>query len=169
MIDATFALRLFAKYRKAQLDSFDVEAVQETVLYKLLRYARNTQFGRDHGFSSIRSVKEYQERVPLRSYEDFWEQYWKDTFPRVENKSWPGLIKYYCWTSGTTSGKRKFVPYTEEMAKAYGKAGTDLLVHHVLNRPKSKVLGGKSFMMGGTTLLKSSRCGQGHSFFLQNI
>lgn len=153
MLNFTPPFRLFAKYRTSQINSLDPALTQQKQLFNLIRTAQDTQFGRDHDFQSINSVEEYQRRVPLRTYEDFWESYWKDTFPRVINKSWPGLISGYSWTSGTTTGKRKYVPYTPELAKSYSKAGIDLLVHHVMNRPKSKIFGGKSFMLGGCTKL----------------
>lgn len=151
MLDFTPIFRAFAKYRILRLSREDPTSVQEGELNWLLKRASETDFGREHGFSTIRSVDEYQRRVPLRSYDDFWNSYWKDSFPRVVNKTWPGLYTAYCWTSGTTTGKRKYIPYTSELAASYNKAGTDLLVHHVANRPKSKVFGGKSFMLGGTT------------------
>lgn len=153
MINVTPLFRQFAKYRTAQINALDIASTQEKQLFGLLRFARNTQFAKDHRFDLIRSVKDFQAHVPLRTYEHFWEQYWKDSFPRVENKSWPGLITGYSWTSGTTTGKRKFVPYSPELARSYNKAGIDLLVHHTMNRPQSKVFGGRSFMLGGCTKL----------------
>lgn len=152
-MDFTWVLKGFAKLREAQLKHQNPSATQEAQLRWLLSKGEGTEFGREYKFSSIKSVSDYQSRVPLRAYEDFWNSYWKDSFPRVINKTWPGLIPGYSWTSGTTSGKRKYIPYTEDLSKSYNKAGRDLLLFHVLNRPHSKVFGGKSFMLGGTTTL----------------
>lgn len=151
MIDCTFALKAFAKYRRAQLNAQDPVATQEAQLRWLLSQAAQTRFGREYDFSTIRTVGEYQSRVPLRKYEDFWRDYWEQPFPRLDNITWPGLMPYFSWTSGTTTGKRKFIPYSNEMVWSYNKGGRDLLVHHVLNRPDSKIFGGKSFMLGATT------------------
>lgn len=159
MINATPLLKLYARYRSSQLSALVPQAIQEKQLMWLLHEAKNTKFGSEYNFKSITSIEAYQKRVPLRRYEDFWDQYWKETFPRVRNQTWPGLIQYYCWTSGTTSGKRKFVPYTDAMSKSYNKAGTDLLVHHILNRPNSKIFGGRSFMLGGSTRLSEESPG----------
>lgn len=159
MVDFTPLLRGYSKYRRSQLAALEKVSCQESQLLSLLKKAQSTEFGKDHGFNSIRNVNDFQKQVPLRTYENFWNDYWKPTFPRVINKTWPGLFEYYCWTSGTTSGTRKFVPYTKEMSKSYNKAGIDLLVHHVANRPNSRLFGGKSFMLGGTTKLSEESDG----------
>jgi hypothetical protein len=172
-MDFTWVLKTAARFRKAALLAQDPKATQEAQLRWLLSKAKDTEFGREHGFSSISSVSEYQSRVPLRTYEDFWNNYWKDSFPRVVNKTWPGLVPGFSWTSGTTSGKRKYVPYTVDLSKSYNKAGRDLLFFHVLNRPQSKVFGGKAFMLGGTTKLTEESegvyIGEVSGFSAQNL
>jgi len=45
------------------------------------------------------------------------------------------------------------------MCQANSWAAIDILVHHVANRPTSRVLGGKSFMLGGSTDLKEEASG----------
>ena len=92
MLDLTPALRLFAGRRRAKLEALEPAATQEAQLLKLVAKAEDTAFGRDHGFAEIRSVKDFQARVPLRRYEDFWEQYWETPFPRLTKVSWPGTI-----------------------------------------------------------------------------
>ncbi|MFM7590200.1 MAG: GH3 auxin-responsive promoter family protein, partial [Isosphaeraceae bacterium] len=63
--------------------------VQKAVLRKLVSKARNTRFGSDHQFSSIRNVADYQSAVPLRTYEQFWDEYLMSAYPRAENLAWP--------------------------------------------------------------------------------
>lgn len=117
----------------------------------LVRRAESTRFGRDHGFASIRSVAEFQEHVPLRSYEDFWKDYWQAGFPQLQDCTWPGTVPYFARTSGTTTGKTKYIPFTKEMLRANIRAAWDVLFFHFLNRPGSRVLGGKALMLGGST------------------
>ncbi len=153
MINCTPGFRLFAQWRYNQIQSFDPATVQNAQLQWLLKQGEGTRFGKDHNFASIKTVEDYQQAVPLRSYDDFWKQYWGSLFPRIENQTWPGLYQRFTWSSGTTTGKRKYLPYTDALSKSYNKAGTDLLVYHAMNNPQSKLFGGKSFMMGGTTHL----------------
>jgi hypothetical protein len=153
MINATPFLRLYAHTRNRQLKKRAVAEVQSEQLLRLTSHAKNTQFGREHGFSTIKSVSDYQSQVPLRTYEQFWSEYWKDSFPILSNKTWPGTIPYYAVSSGTSSGATKYIPYTTEMQRSNSKAGLDLLVHHLSNRPQSQIFAGKSFLLGGSSEL----------------
>ncbi len=149
--DATGLLRLYARRRLATLARQDAIAEQQRQLLRLVRRAAATQFGRDHGFSDIRSVGDYQNRVQLQSYEDMWESYWRREFPRLTDCSWPGTMPFFALTSGTTSGATKYIPCSTEMNRANSWAAIDVLVHHVADRPASRILAGKSFMLGGST------------------
>ncbi|ESR26827.1 GH3 family domain-containing protein [Lutibaculum baratangense] len=154
MLDATPFLRLYARWRLTRLSRMDPVETQRRVLMSLLGKAKDTRFGRDHGFADIRSVEAYQAAVPLRRYEDFWDRYWQPVFPLIENATWPGRIPYLAVTSGTSSGRTKYIPVSREMARANSRAGIEMLVHHLANRPESRVLGGKNFMLGGAVDLK---------------
>src|SRR3954452_25312008 len=63
---------LHARLRKAAVEGLDPIRTQERVLLSLIRKARATRFGRDHGFDAIRSVVGFQTAVPLRTYEALW-------------------------------------------------------------------------------------------------
>ena len=71
---------------------------------------RHTRFGRDHDFAGIRTVADYQRRVPLSGYEAFWSDYWREPLPLSGGLTWPGPIPYFALSSGTTSGATKYVP-----------------------------------------------------------
>lgn len=153
MINLTPLLKLYQKKRISQLKQQNYGEIQKHQLLELVKTASRTAFGRDHGFSSISSVVEYQQRVPLRTYEAFWNDYFKKDFPVLNNITWPGTIPCFAVSSGTTSGVTKYLPYTTEMKKSNTKAGLDLLVYHLENRPESRIFGGKSFILGGSTEL----------------
>jgi hypothetical protein len=155
MFDATPLLRLYARWRNSFLQSHSPVELQRAQLLSLLKKAAGTRFGKQYSFDSITSVEEYQKRVPLRTYEQFWNEFWKDPFPKLENCTWPGVIPFFPVSSGTSSGTTKYIPCSHEMLASNTKAGMDLLVHHVTNRPHSRILGGKSFMLGGSTDLTS--------------
>ena len=91
--------------------------------------------------------------MPLRRYEDFWRDYWKSAFPVLDDVTWPGRAPFFAVTSGTTSGTTKYIPVTKAMRRSNIKASLDVLVHHLQAKPKSRVFGGKSFMLGGSTAL----------------
>lgn len=151
MIDATPALRAYARWRLARLAGQDPIETQRRQLLHLVRLARTTRFGVAHGFDRIASVQAYQQSVPLRTYEDFWLEWWKPAFPVLRDISWPGLIPYFAATSGTTTGTTKFIPVSKAMMTANRKAALDILVHHVTARRDSRILAGRNFMLGGST------------------
>ena len=68
--------------------------------------------------------------------------------------TWPDLTNFFAVSSGTSSGSTKYIPVTRKMIQSNNRAGIDMLAYHLANRPKSKILGGKSFMLGGSTDLK---------------
>ncbi len=159
MFDATPLLRLYARYRLNRLATLDPVEVQRDTLRRLIRRARDTRFGVDHRFRDLRDVADYQRRVPLRTYEDFWRDYWKPVFPNLRDASWPGLVPYFAVTSGTTTGRSKYIPVTSAMLRSNAKAGADLYAFHLRARPASRIMGGRSFMLGGSTSLVREAAG----------
>lgn len=168
MFDATPFLRLYANRRRRRLEKQSGPAQQERQLRHLVHRAQETRFGRDHDFADIRSVADFQARVPLRRYEDFWAAYWKAPFPILEDISWPGRVPYFAVTSGTTTGETKYIPCTGQMNRSNRRAALDILVHHIANHPQSRVLAGKNFMLGGSTAFKEEAPGV-HSGDLSGI
>ncbi|GAA0529437.1 GH3 auxin-responsive promoter family protein [Rhizomicrobium palustre] len=126
---------------------------QRRQLNILLRRAERTAFGAAHDFVRLRTVEDYQRAVPLRRYDHFWTEYWGTRYPVLDNVSWPGLIPFFANSSGTSSGVTKHIPVTSAMVRSNRRAAIDLLVHHIANRPDSRILGGKNFFLGGSAEL----------------
>ena len=151
MVDFSPVLWLYARWRAARLRALDPAAAQERELRRLLSRASGTVFGRQHDFGRIRTIGDFQRAVPLRSYEEFWDGWWRDAFPVHENLTSPGRTPYFAVTSGTTSGTTKYIPITDAMVASNKKAAVDVVVHHMARHPGSRPLKGKTFMMGGST------------------
>ena len=151
MYDATWLLRLYARRRLRHLAQMDPQRAQRRVLASLIRRARATKFGRDHGFSAAWSFDDYRARVPLRDYDAFWDAYWREPFPRLSDCTWPGLIPWLAVSSGTTTGTTKYIPVSREMHRSNVRASADLVSFHLANRPESRLFAGRVFMLGGST------------------
>ncbi|HMO01646.1 MAG TPA: GH3 auxin-responsive promoter family protein [Oligoflexia bacterium] len=151
MFNLTPLLKTYTWQRTKKINSQDPALVQECQLKKLLSIASQTEFGKLHDFKKISTIKEYQSVVPLRRYEDFWRDFWQSSFPRISGISWPTPIKYFAVSSGTSSGRTKYIPISREMLDSNKQAGLDLLTHHLNNKPQSQIFGGKSFFLGGST------------------
>ncbi len=123
---------------------------QKETLYKLLAKAAKTEWGKKHSYSSILSVKEYQSRFPIQTYEDI--------IPYVERLRkgesdllWPGEIKWFAKSSGTTSAKSKFIPMSREaLEDCHYKAAKDILVIYTLQKPDTRIFSGKGLTLGGS-------------------
>jgi hypothetical protein len=123
---------------------------QQESLYRLLAKASKTEWGKKYGYSSISSIKEYQSRFPIQTYEDI--------LPYVErlrkgeaNLLWPGEIKWFAKSSGTTSTKSKFIPMSREaLEDCHYRAAKDILVLYTMHRPETRIFSGKSLTLGGS-------------------
>jgi hypothetical protein len=126
-------------------------ATQETTLRRLVAHARTTAFGREHGFASIRSVSDYQRRVPLRDYVDV-----KPLFDRSLagecDVTWPGRARYWVKTSGTTAGD-KVLPVSAEAFAGHRRGGWDALLMAAERVGAAHLLGGPMLFLGGGTKL----------------
>jgi hypothetical protein len=148
------AFLAWSRRRTASLATLDAISVQEATLRRLVKTARHTRFGRDHGFSAIRSVRDYQKAVPLRTYEDLWQTYLKDRYPVFDDLTWPGRIPYLALTSGTTLGATKYIPVSREMLASNTKAGKSMLASHMASHRGSKLFHGQMFLLGGSSDLE---------------
>jgi len=138
--------------RIAQIDLFKKYPLetQEETLYKLIAKAASTEWGMKFNYSSITSIKEYQSRFPVQTYEDI--------IPYVErlrkgesNLLWPGEIKWFAKSSGTTSAKSKFIPMSSEaLEDCHYRAGKDILIIYTMQRPDTRIFKGKSLTLGGS-------------------
>ena len=124
---------------------------QKNTLKKLLTRAQNTQFGRDHGFASIKSYKEFQEKVPIRDYEGL-RPYVDKIIAGEEDVLWPGRPLYFSKTSGTTSGA-KYIPITKASMPTHITAARDALLTYIAKTGKADFVSGKQiFLQGSPTL-----------------
>jgi hypothetical protein len=152
---ADFAFGRYARRRARALDRLDAADEQRRTLLRLVRHARHTRFGREHDFGRLRTLADYQRRVPLRDYDAFWQAYWQPAFPRLADVTWPGPIPYFALSSGTTSGVTKYVPVSREMLASNRRAALTTLALFLAARPGTPLFRGRLFFLGGSTDLSA--------------
>jgi len=136
-----YNIELFKKY------PFEV---QQEILYGLLEKASETTWGKKYKFSSLNSIKDFQDAVPVQSYEEF-EPYVERLRKGEKDLFWPGDIKWFAKSSGTTSSKSKFIPVTKDaLEDCHYRGGKDVLAIYTRMFPDSKVLNGKGLTLGGS-------------------
>lgn len=142
----------FIKKRLHQIDLFrkyPVE-VQRDVLFSLIDRARETQFGKQHQFSSIKNFQDFKKAVPLTDYENF-KPVIDQLFKNEQMLTWNTEIKWFAKSSGTTSGKSKFIPVSREsLEDCHYKGGKDLLSLYYHQLPDRKLYKGKHLVLGGS-------------------
>lgn len=127
--------------------------VQEELLFNLLKTAEDTLVGAKYDFRSIKSYKEFSERIPVSLYEDL-EPMIERTRQGEQNVFWPNPIKWYAKSSGTTNAKSKFIPVSHEaLENCHYKAAKDLLSLYLNNNEDSQLFTGKSLRLGGSKQL----------------
>ncbi len=142
----------FMKKRMHQMELFmkyPVE-VQEDVRKRLVESARNTEWGKRYGYSSLQSADDFRERVPVSTYEQL--QPYIDRVMRGEQQVlWPSDIRWFAKSSGTTNDRSKFIPVSEEaLEDCHYKAGKDLLSMYCNLNPETKMFSGKGLTIGGS-------------------
>jgi GH3 auxin-responsive promoter len=147
-------LHHYAARRVDALNRRPIGPVQQQTLLRLVHHARNTRFGREHGFRHIHSIRDYQKQVPLRNYESYWKTFWESCFPRIDDITWPGHIPYFALSSGTTSGATKYIPVTKQLMRSSRKAGFTTTALYLAAHPESSLLTGRLFFLGGSTNLR---------------
>ena len=87
--------------------------IQNETLLSLLNNAENTEWGIKYDYANISSVEDFKNTVPLQDYEDI-----KPFVDRLRSGEtdllWPGEVKWFAKSSGTTCDKSKFIPVTFE-------------------------------------------------------
>ena len=149
-----FGAKLFAKKVVWDIQSWASKPfqTQETVFKQLIRSAKETQFGRDHGFKDIQSHADFVERVPIRDYEGL-RPYVERVVEGESDVLWPGLPLYFAKTSGTTSGA-KYIPLTKASMPSHVRAARNAILCYIHETGNTKIVDGKMIFLQGSPILK---------------
>ena len=145
-------MRLVLSPRLRKLDTYATKAeeLQMQTLLRLTRQARNTEWGREHGFANMRTYEQFATSGPVNTYEEL-----KGYIDRMRHGEsdvlWPGRVRWYAKSSGTTNDKSKFIPVTRQaLADTHYRGGTDAVVWYLRNNPHANMFAGKALILGGS-------------------
>ncbi len=124
--------------------------IQAEMLKYLTQCAKDTEYGRRHIFGNITSYDSFAANVPLNTYDDL-----KEHIDRMRHGEadvlWPGVVKWYAKSSGTTNDKSKFIPVSREgLRHTHYQGGTDAVAIYLGNNPESRMFDGKGLILGGS-------------------
>lgn len=149
------------------------EALQQDVLRYLIGKGQHTEYGRNHLFGSTNSYTDFASNVPLNSYEEL-----KGDIDRMRhgepNVLWPGQVKWYAKSSGTTNDKSKFIPVSGDgLQNIHYRGGQDVVTLYLRDHPGSRLFDGKSLILGGSHQqnynLEGSLVGDLSAILIENI
>ena len=126
------------------------ELLQRKVLNHLLRRAKDTEYGREHGFATTKGYEDFVKFNSVNTYEEL-----KGQIDRMRhgesNVLWPGRVKWYAKSSGTTNDKSKFIPVSSEgLHKLHYAGGFDSVALYLRNNPQSRIFDGRALILGGS-------------------
>ena len=143
------------------------------VLLNLTQKAQNTEWGKTHDFASIKSYEDFAFTSQVNTYEDL-----KHSIDRMRQGEkdvlWPGHVRWYAKSSGTTNDKSKFIPVSKDGLKdTHYAGGRDAVAWYLGNNPQSRIFDGKALILGGSHApnynIKKSLVGDLSAILIENV
>lgn len=124
--------------------------LQQDTFQKLITKAEGTEWGKKFNYKAVSTVSDFKKGVPIQTYEEV-----KPFIDRLrqgeQNLLWPGEIKWFAKSSGTTNDKSKFIPVSKEsMEECHFRGGRDVLAIYCQNNPETNLFMGKGLTLGGS-------------------
>lgn len=172
-ITALFRPIFNKKYEELRRSELNADHEQGELLLKMVEQARLTEWGRNHGYADIKSYEDFRLRVPVSTYENL-----KDYIDRMRHGErdvlWPGRVKWYAKSSGTTNDKSKFIPVSRHGLKdTHYRGGEHAVTYYLHNNPKSRLFDGRALILGGSHEqnydVKESLVGDLSAILIENI
>jgi hypothetical protein len=111
---------------KISFDRFTPIQHQQRELKKLMRMSQFTMFGQHYHFAGMLEkknfMKHFRETVPVHDYNSIFSKWWNKCLHEAEDVCWPGRVKYFALSSGTSDSSSKHIPVTNDILKSIKKA-----------------------------------------------
>ena len=174
-MNLTNIIRPVFSSRLRELDRYATQAqqLQLSVLKRLLSKASDTQWGHQHAYSNTLSYEKFAEQTPINTYEDL-KGYIDEMRQGKADLLWPGKVRWYAKSSGTTNDKSKFIPVSKDgLNNIHYAGGFDSVTWYLRNNPKSHIFDGKALILGGCHApnynQKNSLVGDLSAILIENI
>ena len=147
MIGRILYWRACQRLRAIEGQGLDPASVQHDLLLRLVRRAKETRFGREHGFGAIRSPEEFRERVPAQDYETL-RPYFERARDGASDETWPGVPECFART-----GSSKYFPHTRSSLRSALAGGGDAMAAYLARAGDRHVLSANVAFLGGSPRL----------------
>jgi hypothetical protein len=158
---------------RIQLQRDQPMRIQAQQFQSLIHDARNTVWGRLYDYASIQSIADFQNRVPISTYEEL-QPYLERVMKGEQNVMWPSQIKWFSKSSGTTNSRSKYIPVSKEsLEDCHYMGGKDLISLYIDNVPNTRLFDGKGLSIGGSLsanpLTDYGRAGDVSAVIMKNL
>ena len=131
---------------------------QLNTLTELLGKAQHTEFGFFYDFKTLLkskdSVSKFQSHIPIMDYEEFHTRWLQHTIAGKSDCTWPGKIKYFALSSGTTGSPSKRIPVSIEMIRSFQRSSIrQYAILHALDL-NEEFFSASGLAVGGSSKLK---------------
>jgi hypothetical protein len=124
--------------------------VQSKTFNYLLESGKQTIFGKDHHFGSVKNYDDFRRIVPVNDYHGLY-SYVNRCIQGEQNVLWNKKIKWFSKSSGTTEEKSKFIPVSVEgLNICHYKVGAYTFASYFNNHPDSKITTGSLMSITGS-------------------
>ncbi|MDG2052642.1 MAG: GH3 auxin-responsive promoter family protein [Flavobacteriaceae bacterium] len=150
----SFGAKILAKKAAKKIQKWASNPIetQHKIFQNLITKAKETSFGNDHNFHTIKTYQDFVKQVPVRDYEGL-KNYFERTANGEENVLWKGKPTYIAKTSGTTSGA-KYIPITKQSMPSHIKAAKNAMLCYIEETGNVDFVNGKMIFLQGSPELE---------------
>ena len=173
MITEIAKLAFLSRQRQLEQHNTHGAELQQSALLHLINRAKDTLYGTQHNFTAISNYEDFAKNVPVNTYEEVKE--YIDCMRHGERDIlWPGQVRWYAKSSGTTADKSKFIPVSAEgLQDTHYAGGKDAVALYLMQNPKSRLFDGRAMILGGSHApnynLPNSLVGDLSAILIENI
>ena len=125
---------------------------QQEAFKQLVSSLSRATYWKSKGIVAGMPYDKFRSTVPLALYDDL--AFSIDRMKRGEpNILWPGQCSYFSVSSGTTGGRTKYFPMTDDLVKHMRRAGRESIMAYPARTKDSKIFTGRLLFSGTSTAL----------------
>lgn len=136
----------------------DPVKAQNRELKKLLNKATDTAFGHQFKFKKLLNSpsmrEDFARSVPIYDYDKMFVDWWYRCLHGETFVAWPGKIKYFALSSGTSGASSKYIPVSGDMVRAIRKTSIRQLFSLAKYDFPNELFEKGALMLGGSTHLQ---------------
>ncbi len=146
------AIKRYLKFRYDNLQKkiADTPDLQEAILKDLVTGAEDTEYGKKYDFLNIYDRQDFIHKVPIVRYDQL-QPYIERMMNGGQDILWPGAVKYFSKSSGTTNQRSKYLPISDAFLRSnLIRSSWDTTAFIYQNDEEASIFYNKSLIMGGT-------------------